>query len=64
VFFSSVTQNGMYASFMHHKEIYYINIHTNCLQVFLTRPRIVFKDIKLAKYKVSVFIQDLLGSFI
>jgi hypothetical protein len=31
------------------KEIYYINIHTNCLQVFLTKPGITFKDIKLAK---------------
>jgi hypothetical protein len=50
---------------MHPKEIYYINIHTNCLQVFLTRQGIMFKDIKLAKkYKVSVFIQDLLGSFV
>jgi hypothetical protein len=49
---------------MYHKEIYYINIHTNCLQVFLIRLGIVFKDIKLAKYKVSVFIQDLLDSFV
>jgi hypothetical protein len=39
----------MYGSFMYHKEIYYINIHTNCLQVFLIRLGIVFKDIKLAK---------------
>jgi hypothetical protein len=48
----------MYGSFMHHKEIYYINIHTNCLQVFLTRLGIMFNDIKL------VFIQDLLANFI
>jgi hypothetical protein len=57
-------KNGMYESFMHHKEIYYINIHTNCLQVFLARLEIMFNDIKLAKIKVLVFLQDLLGCFV
>jgi hypothetical protein len=54
----------MHGSFMHHKEIYYINIHTNCLQMFLARIEIMFNDIKLAKIKVLVFLQDLLGSFV
>jgi hypothetical protein len=53
----------MYGSFMHHKEIYYINIHTNFLQVFIAILKIMFNDIKLAKIKVLVFFQDLLGSF-
>jgi hypothetical protein len=28
-FFAKGSKNGTYADFMHHKEIYYINIHTN-----------------------------------
>jgi hypothetical protein len=28
-FFRRRLKNGMYECFMHHKEIYYINIHTN-----------------------------------
>jgi hypothetical protein len=47
--FSPSAQNGVYEGYTLHKEIYYINIHTNCLQVFLTKPGIMFKDIKLAK---------------
>jgi hypothetical protein len=27
--FSPKAKNGMYADFMHHKEIYYINVHIN-----------------------------------
>jgi hypothetical protein len=38
---------------MHHKEIYYINTHTNCLQVFLARLGIMFNRIKLAQIKGS-----------
>jgi hypothetical protein len=49
---------------MHHKEIYYINICTNCLQVFIARLEIMFNDIKLAKIKVLVFLQDLLDSLL
>jgi hypothetical protein len=49
---------------MHHKEIYYINIHTNYLQVFLARLEIMFNGIKLAKIKVLIFLQDLLDSFV
>jgi hypothetical protein len=49
---------------MYHKEIYYINTHTNCLQVFFARLGIKFNDIKLAKIKVLDFLQDLLGSFV
>jgi hypothetical protein len=41
----------MCGSFIHHKEIYYINIDTNCLQVFLAKLGIMFNDIKLAKVK-------------
>jgi hypothetical protein len=63
VFFRQRLKNGMYGSFMHHKEIYYINIHTNFLQVFIAILKIMFNDIKLAKIKVLVFFQDLLGSF-
>jgi hypothetical protein len=64
VFFHQRLKNDMYGSFMHHEEIYYINIHTNCLHVFLARIEIIFNDIKLAKIKVVVFLQDLLGSFV
>jgi hypothetical protein len=49
VFFRHRLKNGMYEGSTLHKEIYYINIHTNYLQVFLTKPRIMFKDIKLLK---------------
>jgi hypothetical protein len=28
-FFASGSKNGKYEGFMHHKEIYYINTHTN-----------------------------------
>jgi hypothetical protein len=49
---------------MHHKEIYNINTHTNCLLLFLARLEIMFNDIKLAKIKVLVFLQDLLGRFV
>jgi hypothetical protein len=49
VFFRRRLKNGMYEGSMLHKEIYYINIHTNCLQVFLTKPGIMFNNIKLAK---------------
>jgi hypothetical protein len=31
------------------KEIYYINIHANCLQMFLTKPGVIHKGIKLSK---------------
>jgi hypothetical protein len=64
VFFPQQLKNGMYRSFMHRKEMYSINIHTNCLQVFLARLEIMFNDIKLAKTKVLVFLKDLLGSFV
>jgi hypothetical protein len=37
VFFRRRLKNGMYEGSTLHKEIYYINIHTNCLQVFLTQ---------------------------
>ena len=46
-------KNGMYEGFMLHKEIYYINIHINCLQMFLTKLGIMLKDIKLAKIQSS-----------
>jgi hypothetical protein len=42
-------KNGMYEGSTLHKEIYYINIPINCLQVSLTKLGIMFKDIKLAK---------------
>ena len=48
-FFCQRLKNGMYESFMHNKEIYYNNIHTNCLQVFLAKLGIMFNDIQLAK---------------
>jgi hypothetical protein len=63
-FFRQQLKNGMYGSFMHHKEIYYINMHTNCLQVSLAKLETMFNDIKLVKIKVLVFLQDLLSSFI
>jgi hypothetical protein len=44
-FFRRWLKNGMYEGSTLHKEIYYINIHKNCLQVFLTKPGIMFKDI-------------------
>jgi hypothetical protein len=39
VFFCRRLKNGMYANFMHHKEIYYINIHTNARWSMLGRRR-------------------------
>jgi hypothetical protein len=63
-FFRQQLKNDLFGSFMHHKEIYYINIHTNYLHVFLAILEILFNDIKLAKIKVLVFLQDLLGSFV
>jgi hypothetical protein len=42
-------KNGMYEGSTLHKEIYYINIHINCLHVSLTKLGIMFNDIKLAK---------------
>jgi hypothetical protein len=29
VFFRQRLKNGTYVDFMHHKEIYYVNVHTN-----------------------------------
>jgi hypothetical protein len=49
VFFRRRLKNSMYEGSMLHKEIYYINIHTNCLQVFLTKLGIILQDIKLAE---------------
>ena len=49
VFFRSRLKNSMYEGSTLHKEIYYFNINTNCLQVFLTKPGIIFNDIKLEK---------------
>jgi hypothetical protein len=49
VFFRRRLKNDMYEGSTLHKEIYYINIHKNCLQVFLTKLGIIFQDIKLAK---------------
>jgi hypothetical protein len=48
-FFRRRLKNDMHEGSTLHKEIYYINTHTNCLQVSLTKLRIMFKDIKLAK---------------
>ena len=51
-------KNAMYTNFMHRKEIYYINIHTNvqCLTHIQILHFLVHKN--------SVFFQYLLGSFI
>jgi hypothetical protein len=49
VFFRRGLKNCMYEGSTLHKDIYYSNTHTNCLQVSLTKLRIMFKDIKLAK---------------
>jgi hypothetical protein len=40
-FFATGSKNGMYEGSTLHKEIYYINILTNCLQLFLTKLRII-----------------------
>jgi hypothetical protein len=47
--FSPQTQNGINEGSTLHKEIFCINIHTNRLQVFLTKLGIIFQDIKLAE---------------
>jgi hypothetical protein len=49
MFFRQRLKNSMYGCFMHQKEIYYNNVHTNCLQVFLAKLEIMFNDIQLAK---------------
>ena len=49
VFFHRRLKNGMHEGSTLHKEIYYINIHANCSQMFLTKPGVIHKDIKLSK---------------
>jgi hypothetical protein len=49
----------MYEGSTLHKEIYYINLHTNCLRVFLTKPGIMSKEIKLAKIQSFNLLQGL-----
>jgi hypothetical protein len=43
---------------------YITSIYTNCLQVFSARLKIMLNNLELAKIKVLVFLQDLLGSFV
>jgi hypothetical protein len=43
---------------------YITSIYTNCLQVFSARLKIMLNNFELAKIKVLVFLQDLLGNFV
>jgi hypothetical protein len=64
VFFCQQLKNGMYEDFMHHKEIYYINIHTKTWCLFLTKDEIHTQALHSQVYKNLVFLQHFFSSFI
>jgi hypothetical protein len=52
----------MYRSFMHHKEIYYINIHKLFTSVFC-KTKNMLNNFELAKIKVPVFVNSFIDNF-
>jgi hypothetical protein len=58
VFFAEGSKTGKYIDFMHRKEIYYINIHTN------VRCSTHTQILHFLVHKNLVFFQYLFGSFI
>jgi hypothetical protein len=56
VFFRQRLKNGTYEGFMHHKEIYYINIHTNTWCLFLTKDDNNTQALHFQAYKNLIFL--------
>jgi hypothetical protein len=55
-FFRQRLKNGTYEGFMHHKEIYYINVHTNTWCLFLTQGDSHTQALHFQTYKNLIFL--------
>jgi hypothetical protein len=65
-FFAEGSKIGMYTDFMHSKEIYHINIHTNVPSLTHTRILhfLVHKNLVFFQYLLGGFIQEFVDNFV
>ena len=64
MFFRQRLKNGTHEGFIHRKEIYYINIHTNTWCLFFTKDDSHTQALHFQAYKNLIFLQHFFGSFI